>query len=162
MNTLKMRRRRSIHLIDIENQLGTPFFCAEQVNAWFDDYVHLVDYQTGDLIVVGTTARPTVWELERSTVPCRKLFRLGPDGADRVLQEVMWEENLPTRFDRIVCASGDGGFTDVVAALGAAGGHVVVVSQLSRLSKRLRLAAAEVITLPEDRFYTPPATQQAA
>ncbi|EYT53304.1 hypothetical protein H488_0107460 [Kocuria sp. UCD-OTCP] len=159
---LKSHRGRSIHLIDIENQLGTPFFVAEAVNGWFEDYARLANYQLGDLVVVGTTARATVWEIERSAVPCRKLFRLGPDGADRVLQEVMWDENLPARFDRIVCASGDGGFTDVVAALGAAGGCVVVVSRLSCLSKRLRMAAGEVIVLPENRFYTPPTARQAA
>lgn len=162
MNTRGIHQGRSIHLIDIENQLGTPFFCAEAVDAWFKDYVRRVDYRTGDLVVVGTSARDTVWEVERSVVPCRKIFRVGVDGADRALQEVMWGEELPTRFDRILCASGDGGFTDVVIALGCLGAHVVVVSRSSCLSKRLRLAATEVITLPEDGFYTPPAAQQAA
>lgn len=162
MNMQGIHQGRSIHLVDIENQLGTPFFNTQAVDAWFEDYARLVDYRTEDLIVVGTSTWRTVWEVERSVVPCRKLFRRGPDGADQVLQQVMWEEELPARFDRVLCASGDGGFTDAVAALGSLGAHVVVVSRLSCLSKRLRLAASEVITLPEDRFYTPPAARQAA
>lgn len=93
---------------------------------------------------------------------CRPLFREGPDGADLALQKVMWEERLAERFPRIVCASGDKGFTDVVAALGAIGAHVVVASRLSCLANRLRMAASEVILLPENEPYIAHAARMVA
>lgn len=60
MTTHSIREDRSIHLIDIENQLGTSCIEAAAIDAWFQHYGRLVEHRTGDLIVMATSTRHTI------------------------------------------------------------------------------------------------------
>jgi uncharacterized LabA/DUF88 family protein len=73
--------------------------------------------------------------------------RSGEDGADLALLDVLLGERVAARFDEVVLASGDGIFTDAVAALGTAGVDVTVLARSGHCSKRLRLAARHTVLL---------------
>lgn len=148
MNTDQIRQGRSIHLIDIENQLGTPYCEASRIQAWFQDYARMTEYAPGDLIVMGSSSTQTLFQIHASGITCRKVLQRGRDGADIALLQVMEGEDLSQRFERIYCASGDHAFTDVVSWLGG-DAQMIVVSRPSGLSKRLRMAACDVIFMPE-------------
>lgn len=75
----------------------------------------------------------------------RLVARSGENGADLALLEVLARERVEERFDEVVLVSGDGIFTDVVAALSAAGVHVTVVARREACSNRLRMAAARTL-----------------
>jgi len=83
---------------------------------------------------------------------CRLLFTLGPDGADKALQEVMLREGLPSRFQTVVCATGDGGFVNAVAYLTAQGTRVIAVAPSGSIAKTMRLAAHQTIELSSDHL----------
>lgn len=75
----------------------------------------------------------------------RLVARSGENGADLALLEVLTEERVEERFDEVVLVSGDGIFTEAVAALAAVGVEVTVVAHPGRCSKRLRLAARHTV-----------------
>jgi hypothetical protein len=75
----------------------------------------------------------------------RLVARSGENGADLALLEVLAQERVEERFDEVIIVSGDGIFTDAVAALGAAG--VRVVTRPEACSKRLRMAAGRTVYL---------------
>lgn len=75
-------------------------------------------------------------------------WKSGPNGADLALIEEMSDLRMMRRFDRVTLFSGDGIFADSMAALAAAGIETTVVSWDHRLSRRLRIAAQHVVTLP--------------
>lgn len=74
----------------------------------------------------------------------------GVNGADLALLEVLREERIEERFDRVVVASGDGIFTDAVARLGAAGVEVTVVARSGHCARRLQMAAGRTVFLSQD------------
>lgn len=76
------------------------------------------------------------------TVPMRK------DAADHLLIARV-RDCLPASVERVVLATGDGGFADVAAELCGAGREVVVVAERRKTSARLRTAATAVVELPE-------------
>lgn len=140
--------KRSIHLIDIENQLGTGLVGSETVTAFFESYRASVAPGSLDHIVVAVSSREALLELPLSSMRgFRLLYKPGHDGADLALQEVMMSENLSARFDTVICASGDGGFVDAVTHLTSQGTRVVVVAPPKSLAKRLRVAAHQTIDL---------------
>jgi NYN domain len=140
--------RRSIHLIDIENQLGTGLLDSEAVTAFFECYKVAVAPGRLDHFVVAVSSRQGLLELPLSSMKgFRLLYRPGHDGGDLALQEVMFRENLGARFDKVICASGDGGFVEAVTHLTSQGTRVVVVAPQKSLAKRLRLAAHQTIEL---------------
>jgi hypothetical protein len=73
--------------------------------------------------------------------------RSGPNGADLALLDVLRNEDVSARFTHVAIGSGDGLFAEEAARLGAVGVRVSVVSRRRSLSKRLALAAGEVIYL---------------
>ena len=77
----------------------------------------------------------------------RYRIRSGPNGADLALLDVLHYENIPARFTHVAIGSGDGVFAEEAARLGAAGVWVTVLSRRRSLSRRLELAAREVIFL---------------
>jgi hypothetical protein len=76
-------------------------------------------------------------------------YRLGsgPDGADMALLDVLRHEDVARRFTRVVIGSGDHVFAEEAARLAAQGVCVTVVSRRHSLSRRLAMAAREVIFL---------------
>lgn len=92
--------------------------------------------------------------------------RSGPDGADHALLDVLGGENIVGRFPHVVLVSGDGIFSEPIAALGQAGVRTTIVARGRSLSRHLRMAAHEVLYLPDPPSFPgdfpPPAHQQSA
>ncbi|WP_253919940.1 NYN domain-containing protein [Dietzia psychralcaliphila] len=78
----------------------------------------------------------------------------GADGADHALLDVLSDENIAGRFDEVILVSGDGIFTDAVAALGSHDVKVTVVAHQSQLAKRLQMAASHTVTFTPHRIHT--------
>lgn len=134
---------RKIHLIDIENLAGCPRPSLAAVRACAHRYRTLTNASARDHTVVACNHGAALevafgW-------PTRLLQRSGPDGADQALLDVLTYEGVADRFTEVVIGSGDGIFADAAAQLGAAGVIVSVVSHRRSLSKRLALAARDVV-----------------
>lgn len=80
----------------------------------------------------------------------RRRWRSGPDGADRALIEELSDLRVMKRYRRVTLCSGDGIFAESVAALGAAGIEVAVVSVSDRLARALAMAAHHAVRLDGD------------
>lgn len=76
----------------------------------------------------------------------RYVVRSGRDGADLALLDVL-SENVVDRFDRLVVASGDGIFTNVVAEIAADGVDVTVIGSRGHVARSLQMAASRVVYL---------------
>ena len=85
--------------------------------------------------------------------PARRLVGSGPDGADLKLLEVLTNENISERYQTVVIGSGDGIFAEPVAELASQGVHIIALHGTGGMSRKLKLAAHDVIKLP---FGTPP------
>ena len=75
-------------------------------------------------------------------------WRSGPDDADLTLIEEMRDLRVMVQFSRVTLCSGDGIFAESLTALAAIGIETTVVSTADRLSRRLRLAAHQIVILP--------------
>jgi hypothetical protein len=134
---------RVMHLVDLENLLGTPRFNLREAEAMAARYSETSELASHDHLVIATShfAARVAW----TAFPvARRLVGSGPDGADIELLKVVARESIPQRFDRIVLASGDGIFAEPMARLQAAGVSVSVVSRRDALSRRLRLSVRDV------------------
>lgn len=139
--------KRHLVLVDIENIAGNP--CPTDL----------------DLAVVQYELRKAIPDLDRA--PCfvacshraaktvafafpggRRRWRSGPDGADLALIEEMRDLRVMVQFSRVTLCSGDGIFAESLTALAAIGIETTVVSTADRLSRRLRLAAHQIVILP--------------
>lgn len=146
-----MKQERSMHLIDIENQLGTGRINAVAASAFFENYKATVGIREADQVVVAVSSIEALLELPLSSMrDCRLLCTLGRNGADKALQGVMWNEGLPERFHTVICATGDGGFVKAVAHLTAQGTRVIAVAPSRSMAKTMRMAAHETIELSSD------------
>lgn len=139
---------RAIHLVDIENQVGSPRCSADEIRDWFEHYSSTVNLGALDIVMFGVTNMHNIFAVKQSGISARIVHKFGPDGADIALQTVMEDEGLDRRLGRIYCVSGDGGFAEQVGRLGSTV-QVHVVARRSALAKRLELAAGSVILLPE-------------
>lgn len=74
----------------------------------------------------------------------RRLVRSGENGADLALLQVLEQESVAERYDRVVLGSGDGIFAYAAAGLQAVGVDVTVVSRSDALSRRLGFAVRDV------------------
>lgn len=146
-----IKRERSMHLIDIENQLGTGRITSVAASAFFENYKATVGLGETDQVVVAVSSIEALLELPLSSMRhCRLLCTLGHDGADKALQGVMWDEGLSERFPTVICATGDGGFVKAVAHLTAQGTHVIAAAPSRSIAKTMRMAAHETIDLSSD------------
>jgi hypothetical protein len=134
---------RTLHLIDIENLIGSTGFKAGTVASVAHNYGCVAEIGSVDLVIVASghfTALPA-W---CGWPNVRRLVRSGPDGADLALIKVIETEDIPRRFDRVVIASGDGIFAEPAAWLQAHGCTVTVVTRSEALSRQLHFAARDV------------------
>lgn len=137
---------RRIVLVDIENLLGGACRGREQVTWAKSMLTATLSLQPPDHVVVGMS------HIGLIPVGCnwpriRYVVRSGPDGADLALLEVLGED-IGSRFDELVIASGDGIFAEMVANLQAAGVRTTVLARPGTLARSLRLAASQVILTP--------------
>ena len=146
MASMQKNQTRTIHLIDIENLVGSPDPTDQQVREVRDHYEPMY-VRNGDLVVVACShhAFGTVaWQWPRA----RHVPRSGKDGADLALLGVITGERVAERFQHVVVASGDAIFAGAVARLGMKGVSVTVVARHDSLSRALRLASRQHVLLP--------------
>lgn len=141
---LKQRalRGRRLVVVDIENVVGGAVLTAAQAE-WARRAIHdAIALGDQEQVIIGTShagllATGVGWEGARLVV------RSGSDGADLALLDVLAWEHIAERFDELVLVSGDGIFTDAVAALAAQGLRVTVLAHSECCAKRLQLAAGQ-------------------
>lgn len=105
MATDKSLTPRELHLIDVENLLGTPYYTAAAVRALRTTY-DLVS-QTGSLPSrsSGPARASNLLTAALAWGGARPVFENGPDGADRALLAA-GDYAPEQRFGRIVIGSG--------------------------------------------------------
>jgi hypothetical protein len=135
---------RVLHLLDVENLMGTVQFSAEEAAHAYATYERLAPSGSVNQLVLATShyAAPAAWF--GFPARARRLVRSGPDGADLALLDILEREAVAKRYQHVVIASGDGIFAFPAAALQAAGCEVTVVTRCDALSRRLRLAVRDV------------------
>jgi hypothetical protein len=140
--------RREIHLVDIENLLGSPQFSEADVRHLHSLYAQVSQAAGNAQVVVGSSSAQALIVAGFGWPAARQIWLPGTDGADRALLEVAATEHLASRFERVVIGSGDGIFAAAAASLQVAGCAVTVVSRAESLSSRLRLAVSDIRLLP--------------
>jgi hypothetical protein len=137
---------RTVHLIDVENLVGTGRPRAEDLAVVHEMYRTLDLIGADDHVIVSCNPFVAI-DVGDEWAPARLRIGHGPSGADEQLVQVAAHERIEVRFERVVIASGDGIFTDVAVWLQQNGVPVTVVSRRDGLSLRLRMAATDVIYL---------------
>lgn len=135
---------RVLHLIDIENLVGTPLPAVGEVRETRVRYGDRVGIGHADLVVIACNHKALL-SVALGWPGARYRVRSGPDGADLELIDVIEHERVAERFARVVIGSGDGRFADSTARLEQLGCPVTVVSRRRSLARRLRLAASDLI-----------------
>jgi hypothetical protein len=138
------RYTRSLHLVDVENLLGCARPTARQAKECRVRYDERAAVAPGDLVIVACNHGAAL-PVGLGWAGARLLLRSGPDGADLALLSVIARESVEDRFTAVTIASGDGRFADAAARLGGLGVEVTVVSEARALSRRLQLAAKNVL-----------------
>lgn len=138
---------RHLILIDIENLAGTASPRRKEVEAVVVGLREVVPGFDDDQKIVACShhAAQTV---AFSFPPARHLWRSGVDGADLALLDVLQNERVHERFERLTICSGDGIFTTSAAKLAGAGVEVAAVALPGHLAARLQLAARHASLLP--------------
>jgi hypothetical protein len=147
------RRRfpaRTLHLVDIENLAGAAIPSLVQVMDVQDRYARSLSLGVDDHVVMASS-RLGFMNAALGWPHARYRVRSGPDGADLELLDVIWHEDVATRFTHVVIGSGDGTFVNAVQTLSDGGVWVTVVSRWGSLSPRLAHAARDVIYLDTPR-----------
>ena len=136
---------RCLHLIDIENLVGTARPTAEQVASCRAEYESRF-FEEGDIVVIAMN-HGALMAVSQAWPDARHEIRSGPDGADLALLDVIKHERVADRFVTVIIASGDGIFTDAAAWLGRQGVMTIVVAAPESTANRLRLAATKTVEL---------------
>lgn len=149
----KRMKDRTVHLVDLENLVGSGHLTEHAAHLAFLAYSALGVVSPGDLVILGVSHHNLIaasygWPHVR----CRA--RSGPDGADLLLQEVMTDERIEERFGAAIVATGDGGFAEAIASLIGRGLPVGVIAPAGRISTKLRLAASAVCEIHFDVYST--------
>lgn len=145
----RVLRGRCLVAVDIENVAKGAIvsrFVAESSRSRIRS---VVPARCGDHVIVGTS-HIGLLNAGLAWSGARMVVGSGPDGADLALLGVLAGEGIATRFDEVVLVSGDGIFEEAVAELGRRGVRVTVVADQECCSRRLRLAAANVVWLPAE------------
>ena len=137
---------RRLHLVDIENLAGDPRPSISQVCQALGRYTGCLAFGAMDQVEVASS-HLTLLNAALGWPHAHYRVRSGPDGADLALLDVLRHENVATRFTHVAIGSGDHLFAGEAARLAAQGVWVTVVSRRRSLSRRLALAAREVIFL---------------
>jgi hypothetical protein len=145
----RARRRfpeRRLHLVDIENLAGDSLPGLSQIREVRELYAWCLPFGAMDQVEVASS-HLTLVNAGLGWPHAHYRVRSGPDGADLALLDVLRNENIPARFTHVAIGSGDHVFAEEAARLAAVGVWVTVVTRPDSLSRRLELAAREVIYL---------------
>ncbi len=149
--TTKMAVRsldRQLHLVDVENLVGTPYFDTADVLDVRRRYNRLVESTGSDQVIVATSARSNALDAGLGWGEGRMAFAPGENGAERAMLDLA-PLDFAASFARVVIASGDHYFADYAAALGTRGVSVTVVSRWGALSRKLRLASTDHVYIDD-------------
>ncbi len=137
---------RRLHLVDIENLAGSSLPGLSQVREALGLYADCLAFGAMDQVEVASS-HLTLLNAAPGWPHAHYRVRSGPDGAGLALLDVLRHENVAKRFTHVAIGSGDHLFAEDAARLAAQGVWVTVVSRQRSLSRRLALAAREVIYL---------------
>lgn len=138
---------RRIVLVDVENAVGGSSALRDHA-LWAKRAIEdAVAPRPGDQVIIGVGPAGLL-DLACVWTHVRYVVRAGVDGADLALLEV-FEEDIAERFAEVVLVSGDGIFANAVAALGSRGVRTTVLAHADGLSRRLELAANELVLLAD-------------
>lgn len=140
---------RVLHLIDLENLVGSADFSREEAARVHRGYVQVAPSGAVDQMVLATSHHTAASAWFGWPATARRLVRSGQNGADLALLHVLACESVETRFDRVVIGSGDGIFAYEAARLQAAGVAVTVVTLHGALARQLGFAVRDV------RYFAP-------
>jgi len=148
MHFCLQRAVSELHLVDVENLLGTPWFTSHAVADLRRVYDSVSAASNPAHYLIGTSAGRNLVEAGHGWGQGQMVFSKGKDGAERAM---LAEVTLATasRYDRVVIGSGDGIFADLAASLQSVGVVVSVVSRQRSLSRALSLAVRDARFLPE-------------
>ena len=143
---------RQVILVDIENVVGGAVLTTDAATWARTQIENVLELRNDAQIVIGTSHigcmdTALAWPNKQYVV------NSGPNGADLALLTEI-EALRIDRYDSIVLVSGDGIFTNAVAALARKGADVTVVAHYGQCSTRLRLAAARTIYLQPDHNHS--------
>ena len=147
-NCCSRRARSELHLIDVENLMGTPWFTHHAVADLRRTYDAVSGAAHDAHFLVGTSAAGNLLEAGLGWGQGQLVFDRGKDGAERAILAAL-PIAAAVRYDLVVIGSGDGVFAEFAAALQAAGVGVRVVSRQRSLSTALSLAVRDKRFLPE-------------
>ena len=135
---------RELHLIDIENELGTGLVKSADIARFRTFYLEANNVPTNAHIVVATSSSQGLLEASVGWPGARTVWLPGEDGADRALLEIAYEENVEKRYDKVVIGSGDHIFAEAAQSLQNLGVKVKVFARAVFISVILRAACNEV------------------
>ena len=120
---------RTVHLVDVENLVGNGEMDFDQAAKARDQYTGVAGYQPGDHVIVacGHAGAPGAFFAWNGLGQMIK--RSGKDGADIALVDYFYDNELWTRFDRIVIGSGDNRFLPVCTKSRNEGLEVTIVAR---------------------------------
>lgn len=156
---------RTQHLVDIENLCGSGLPTVVTARRVIQSYLSLSKWTPGDLTVIACNrklARGLVYEMPEELSYQFRIGRAGPDGADRELLRAAMAIDAPSRFGRIVVASGDHYFEPLIARCKTVGTRIEIVVGRGALSGRLAAGADRILHLPVGQIVSQPPSKPAA
>jgi hypothetical protein len=147
-----LRRGRALHLVDLENLMGTPSPAQGVTARTWASYRSCI--QPGDQVVVATSHHTafTAWfELPRTGI--QLVVRSGRDGADLALLDSIDLPHAASRFEWLVLASGDGIFASTARQARLLGMRAWQVTGTSTSSRALTRACQIHSHLNLDRQF---------
>jgi hypothetical protein len=135
---------RELHLIDIENELGTGQIKSTDVARFRTFYLKANNVPADAQIVVASSSSQNLLESAFGWPGARTVWLPGHDGADRALLEIAYEENVEKRYHKVVIASGDHIFAEAAESLQNLGVKVRVFARAVFLSVILQSACKDV------------------
>jgi hypothetical protein len=129
--------RQQLHLIDIENLVGSGLFDRFTVQQVRRAYLAASRAENSDTFVIasGPQNRGALYE---GWPGATYMWRKGPDGADILLTEVFASLNNPTTYERLFIGSGDHRLATVADEAVKLSLPVTVISAGNRLSHAFR------------------------
>ncbi len=144
MSTNVNDETRTLLLVDVENLIGGTGFTSADVTALRHQVEAAAGVKATTQAVVATSCGAPLVEAGLGWTGARCVWMRGHDGADLALADVALNEDVASRYSRVVICSGDGLFAVVARYLSTMGVHVTVVATQRSLSRHLAHVAHEV------------------
>lgn len=135
---------RELHLIDIENELGTGHVKEADIALFRTFYLKANNVPADAHIVVASSSSQNLLASAFGWSGARTVWLPGHDGADRALLEIAYKENVEKRYSKVVIASGDHIFAEAAVELQNLGVKVKVFASAVFISLILRAACENV------------------